>query len=389
MSDTRRCAIWYGHGSTRCTACAGRASSSPGSCCVMDATMAGRPGPGCIAGLKFEQAVHHIVLEDYIAAAEARRNGLTAQIEAMLPDWTLAPVVAALQTMRGMALVNAASLIAELGDLSRFANPRQLMAYLGLVPSEHSSGASIKRGSLTKAGNGAARRLLIEAAWTPAFAGAGPAASRPGSAANCCSGRRSSPSRSARSPGRRSCDCARAIASSPVAASRPMSSLPRLPVSWPASSGPSPGACRRRPADRKKPVIASEGGASEPPNTLLPGKAGGAAAVRRTLDTTICRVADPTQVSRPRQLRDASTVMRFRPAHQSMINRRFNDRASCPARKSPKHALARKPPIHSPASGKGGHESGKKLRFFADRAAKKWPLRGSLKYAGVLLAYPP
>ena len=72
-----------------------------------------------LAGLKFEQAVHHIVLEDYIAAVEAaqdRRDRLTAQIEAMLPDWTLAPVVAALQTMRGMALVNAATLIAELGD---------------------------------------------------------------------------------------------------------------------------------------------------------------------------------------------------------------------------------------------------------------------------------
>jgi transposase len=117
-----------------------------------------------LAGLQFEQAVHHLVLEDYVQtveAAEARRDRLTAQIEAMLPDWTLAPVVAALQTMRGMALVNAATLIAELGDLSRFANPRQLMAYLGLVPSEHSSGTSIKRGSLTKAGNGAARRLLL------------------------------------------------------------------------------------------------------------------------------------------------------------------------------------------------------------------------------------
>jgi transposase len=125
-----------------------------------------------LADLKFEQAVHHIVLEDYIAAveaAEARRDRLTAQIEAMLPDWTLAPVVAALQTMRGMALVNAATLIAELGDLSRFANPRQLMAYLGLVPSEHSSGASVRRGGLTKAGNGAARRLLIEASWTYRF----------------------------------------------------------------------------------------------------------------------------------------------------------------------------------------------------------------------------
>jgi transposase len=125
-----------------------------------------------LAGLKFEQAVHHIVLEDYIAAveaAEARRDRLTTQIEAMLPDWTLAPVVVALQTMRGIALVNAATLIAELGDLSRFANPRQLMAYLGLVPSEHSSGASVRRGGITKAGNGAARRLLIEAAWSYRF----------------------------------------------------------------------------------------------------------------------------------------------------------------------------------------------------------------------------
>src|SRR6202048_3782094 len=125
-----------------------------------------------LTGLRFEHAVHHIVLEDYIQAvetAEARRDRLTAQIEAMLPDWTLAPVVAALQTMRGMALVNAATLIAELGDLSRFSNPRQLMAYLGLVPCEHSSGASVRRGGITKAGNAAARRLLIEAAWSYRF----------------------------------------------------------------------------------------------------------------------------------------------------------------------------------------------------------------------------
>ena len=66
-----------------------------------------------LTGLLFEHAVHHIVLDDYIQAVEAaaaRRDRLTTQIEAMLPDWTLAPVVAALQTMRGMALVNAATL---------------------------------------------------------------------------------------------------------------------------------------------------------------------------------------------------------------------------------------------------------------------------------------
>jgi hypothetical protein len=80
-------------------------------------------------------------------------------------------------------------------------------------------------------------------------------------------------------------------------------------------------------------IAATAGGASEPSDTLLAGKAGGTVAVRRTLASTICRITDPTQVPRPRQLRDASAVMRFRPAHQSMINRRFDDRASgLPAR---------------------------------------------------------
>jgi hypothetical protein len=86
-------------------------------------------------------------------------------------------------------------------------------------------------------------------------------------------------------------------------------------------------------------MTAFEGGAGEPSDALLPGKAGDAAVVRRTLVFTICRIADPTLVARPRQLRDASTVMRFRPAHQSMINRRHDGRASCPARQSLKQAL--------------------------------------------------
>jgi hypothetical protein len=117
-------------------------------------------------------------------------------------------------------------------------------------------------------------------------------------------------------------------------------------------------------------VIASQGGASEPPGTLLLGKAGGAAAVRRTLDTTICRIADPTLVARPRPLRDASTVMRFRPAHQRMINRRHDGRASCLARYSPKQALERKPRIHAPATWKGGHESGTLLTLGTHSSAR-------------------
>jgi transposase len=123
--------------------------------------------------MKFEQAVHHIFLKDYIQAvkaAAAQRDWPTAQIEAMLPDCQLAPVVAGLQTMRGMAFINAATLIAEQGDLSRFGNLRQLMAYLGLAPSEHPSGASVGPGGRTKTGSSAARRLLIEAAWIYRFA---------------------------------------------------------------------------------------------------------------------------------------------------------------------------------------------------------------------------
>src|SRR3954467_15324171 len=125
-----------------------------------------------LAGLKFEQAVHHIVLEDCIAAVEAataRRDRLEAYIKAALPEWSLARVVHALQALRGMAVVAAATLVAELGDITRFANPRQLMAYLGLVPSEHSSGGTRRQGGITKAGNGAARRMLIEAAWSYRF----------------------------------------------------------------------------------------------------------------------------------------------------------------------------------------------------------------------------
>lgn len=125
-----------------------------------------------LAGLKFEQPMHHIVLEDCIAAVEAataRRDRLQAHIEAALPEWSLAPVVQALQTLRGVALVTAATLVAELGDISRFSNPRQFMAYLGLVPSEHSSGGKRRQGGITKAGNGTARRMLIEAAWSYRF----------------------------------------------------------------------------------------------------------------------------------------------------------------------------------------------------------------------------
>jgi transposase len=125
-----------------------------------------------LAGLTFDQAVHHIVLEDCIAAVEAgsaRRDRLKAHIEVALPEWSLAPMVEALQALRGVGLVAAATLVAELGDITRFSSPRQLMAFLGLVPSEHSSGGTRRQGGITKARNGVARRILTEAAWSYRF----------------------------------------------------------------------------------------------------------------------------------------------------------------------------------------------------------------------------
>ena len=85
-----------------------------------------------------------------VEAATARRDRLEQHIEATLPDWSLAPVVHALQSLRGLRLVAAAVLVAELGDITRFDSPRQLMAYLGLVPSEASSGSKRRQGGITR-----------------------------------------------------------------------------------------------------------------------------------------------------------------------------------------------------------------------------------------------
>ena len=109
------------------------------------------------------------MFQDYVDAvtdAEARVAKLNEQIAELLPDWDLAPVVEAVQAMRGVGFIVAVTLVAEVGDFHRFDNPRQLMAYLGLTPSEHSSGPTVRRGGITKAGSGLARRALIEGAWS-------------------------------------------------------------------------------------------------------------------------------------------------------------------------------------------------------------------------------
>ena len=122
--------------------------------------------------LRFEHPAQHLVLAEYrqaIADAEMRLERLTGQVAELVPSWSMAPVVAAYQAMRGVAFLSAVTFAAEIGDVRRFDSPRQLMAYLGLVPSESSTGEKVRRGGITKAGNGRARRVLIEGAWTYRF----------------------------------------------------------------------------------------------------------------------------------------------------------------------------------------------------------------------------
>jgi transposase len=104
-----------------------------------------------------------------VTAADERVARLTTASANSIEGWRFEPVVRALQALRGIDQVSAIGLVAEIGDIGRFAHPRQLMAYLGLVPSEHSSGERVVRGSITKTGNAHARRLLTEAAWNYRF----------------------------------------------------------------------------------------------------------------------------------------------------------------------------------------------------------------------------
>src|SRR3712207_5206550 len=117
--------------------------------------------------LRFEHPAQHLVLAEYrraIADAETRLERLTEQVSELVPSWSMAPVVAACQATRGVAFLSAVTFVAEIGDVRRFDDPRQLMAYLGLVPSESSTGERIRRGGITKAGNGRARRGAVEGA---------------------------------------------------------------------------------------------------------------------------------------------------------------------------------------------------------------------------------
>jgi len=118
---------------------------------------------------KFDHPAHQIALQEMVEAvriSKERALRLEGAIEEFVPQWSLAPVVRALQALRGVDLIVAVTFAVEIGDLNRFESPRQLMAYLGLVPSERSTGDTVRRGSITKAGNGRVRHMLVESAWT-------------------------------------------------------------------------------------------------------------------------------------------------------------------------------------------------------------------------------
>jgi transposase len=104
-------------------------------------------------------------LMNQISEAAQRLERFDAQVQREVASWRWEPAVRALMSLRGVALLNAATLLAELGDLHRFTRPQELMSYLGLVPSEHTSAEDRRQGGITKMGNGYARRALVEAAW--------------------------------------------------------------------------------------------------------------------------------------------------------------------------------------------------------------------------------
>ena len=125
-----------------------------------------------LATLSFQSEGAQTAFTEYwqaVTAADERVGRLSDALVRSIEGWRFEPVVKALLALRGIDQISAIGLVAEIGDLSRFGHPRQLMAYLGLVPSEHSSGERVVRGSITKTGNTHARRLLTEAAWSYRF----------------------------------------------------------------------------------------------------------------------------------------------------------------------------------------------------------------------------
>lgn len=129
----------------------------------------GRAHKTWLASQKLAHLEQRLALEERLLAmrqAEERVQRLEQSMREAMNDWRLAALVTALMALRGLEFVAAATLVAEIGDFSRFATPRELMAWLGMVPSESSTGEHVQRGGITKTGNRRARQLLVECAWS-------------------------------------------------------------------------------------------------------------------------------------------------------------------------------------------------------------------------------
>jgi transposase len=125
-----------------------------------------------LAEQKFEHPAHQIVFQDYINAVHdgnQRHKQLIAMIEDLIPSWSMKPLHDALCVIRGIDTLSAATILCATGDLRRFPTPGKLSAYFGLVPSEHSSGGTVKRAGITKTGNNEVRRVLDQSAWCYRF----------------------------------------------------------------------------------------------------------------------------------------------------------------------------------------------------------------------------
>jgi transposase len=126
-----------------------------------------------LATVRFEHPAQQIAFDEYrqsVKDAHERCERLTQALREQCAGWRMGRVVEALMCLRGFDFIAAVTIIAELGDLNRFSHPRALMSYLGLVPSEHSSGNSRRQGAITRTGNRHARRILVESAWTYRYA---------------------------------------------------------------------------------------------------------------------------------------------------------------------------------------------------------------------------
>ena len=189
-----------------------------------------------LSKLELGERAAQATLLDYLGAIDAlviRRDAFERMIGELVPLSPWAEPVARLRCLRGIDTLSAVGLCAEIGDFARFESPAKLMHFLGLVPSENSSGQQRRQGAITKTGSRHARRLLVEAAWHYRRP--------PRKGTTCSAASKTSPHWRSRSRGRPSSACTRSGgASTPNAANEKRSSRSPSPATSPASAGRSP-----------------------------------------------------------------------------------------------------------------------------------------------------